>query len=459
MKTSKKIISLALCASMILGLTACNQNGGVAEATTTSNTLDDDIQNPVDINEFVTEPQQTLENPNITYFGYYDMRVAGDIKPTVKLFEETYGGKIDYMTVSWGDRLDKLQTLITTGQSPDLVDKDGLTFPNLMSKNVYADLTPYMEPYMSEPHWSEGVQNLIERYSWDGKHYFYPWALSALPNGLLYNADFFKSLGLKNPMELYESNNWTWDTFKEIMADFMRVNPDAIGGVYGVVSSEIILSTGVPLIGVDNGQISNNIADPSIDRAANFLMEIRKENYAVRGEGMWSNETEPLASGHVAFMGVGDWKFSEFCDPSVYTDEFEFVPFPRDPLADKYYYNTTVFGYLVPSGASNPEGSAAFINMIRKTNVDPEFKSVKNESMMKSKHYTQEELDFLLQFEDIDKYDTVIESYSGFSDELTKVIDDMLTNVAFEQGENQKGWTQLRTENEGKIDAFLADFQ
>ena len=108
MKTRKKIISLALCASLVLGLTACSQedgggsnDGGNGTGINTSNTADDDLVNPVDINEFVDE-EATLENPNLTYFGFYDMRVAGDIKPGVKLFEETYGGTIEYLQVSWG---------------------------------------------------------------------------------------------------------------------------------------------------------------------------------------------------------------------------------------------------------------------------------------------------------------------------------------------------------------------
>lgn len=42
----------------------------------------------------------TPKAANLTYLGYYDMRVAGDIKPAVKLFEETYGGKIDYIDLS-----------------------------------------------------------------------------------------------------------------------------------------------------------------------------------------------------------------------------------------------------------------------------------------------------------------------------------------------------------------------
>ena len=87
----KKIVSIALCAAMTVSMTACNQKSDPqSAATTTSNTLDDDIINPVDINEFV-EKDDTLENPNLLYLGFYDMRVAGDIKPAVKLFEETYG--------------------------------------------------------------------------------------------------------------------------------------------------------------------------------------------------------------------------------------------------------------------------------------------------------------------------------------------------------------------------------
>ena len=125
MKTRKKIISLALCAAMVTSLTACSQSEGnpvSTAATTTSNTLDDDIRNPVSIDEFVDDTA-TLENPNLVYFGFYDMRTAGDIKPGVKIFEETYGGTIDYLQVGWGERMDKLQTLISTGDSPDLVDK------------------------------------------------------------------------------------------------------------------------------------------------------------------------------------------------------------------------------------------------------------------------------------------------------------------------------------------------
>lgn len=454
----KKIVSIALCAAMVVSMTACNQGSdSQSAATTTSNTLDDDIINPVDINEFV-EKDDTLENPNLLYLGFYDMRVAGDIKPAVKLFEETYGGAIDYMQVGWGERVDKLQTLILTGASPDLVDKENLTFPYYMTQNMYTDMTDYFEPYMSEPHWTDAYKEMIERYSWNGKHYFYPFAINALPNCLIYDAGRFRSLGLKDPKELYDSNQWDWNAFKQSMVDFMQANTDAIGGVYGIISSDIMLSTGVPLISIENGKVINNFNNPTIDRAANFLMELRKENFAVRGDGMWSNESEPLAKGNVAFLGVGNWKIPDFL--KEYPDQdFGFVPYPRDPLADKYYYNMSAFSYMVPSGAPNPEGAAAFINIVRKTKVDPELVEVFNKSVMAEKKYSQEQFDFLFGFDNVDNYDMVVEGYSGFSSELTDIIDKMLTNIAFEQGEEQKGWTQLRAEYEGPIDSYLSEYK
>jgi len=111
MKKSKKIIASALCLSLVVSASACSGRDESTVTTTTtvattSNTLDDDLINPVDMEEYVDEDAEALEDPNLTYFGYYDMRVAGDIKPAVKLFEETYGGKIDYVECAWGERIE-----------------------------------------------------------------------------------------------------------------------------------------------------------------------------------------------------------------------------------------------------------------------------------------------------------------------------------------------------------------
>lgn len=456
MKT-KKILSIVLCAAMVMGVTACNEESSKnPSSSTTTTTIDDDIRNPVNVDDFVKkEEEKKLDNPNLTYFSHYDMRVAGDIKPGVKLFEETYGGKIEYEQVGWGERIEKLQVLITTGDAPDLVDVETLTFPYFMSMNMYTDLTEYID--LSEPQWVD-YKNLVESYSWNGKHYYYPFRGNAIPNCLIYDAERFRSLNLDNPKELYEKDQWNWNTFKQVMVDFVTKNPDALGGLQGLISDDIFITTGVPLISIENGKAVNNINTPVIDRAAGFLMELRKEGLTVRGDGMWSNETDPIKNGKVAFLGVGQWLICGFTEEGM---DYEFVPYPRDPQADKYYYQASTFGYMVPSGSKNPEGAAAFIDIMRQCYTNPEFRAVIDQSTITDKGYSQEQYDFLTSFDDMSKFDVVVENYTGFSAELTQIIDDMCINVAFEEGQgDQKGnsWTWLRATNEGSINGYLSEY-
>lgn len=456
MKNQKKFLAAFLSLTTVLGISACGAERD-AETTTavtttpaaTTNTLDDDIKNPVNIEEFVEE-DKTLENPNLTYFGFYDMRVAGDIKPGVKLFEETYGGKIDYLNCAWGERIDKLQVLIASGDSPDLVDKEDVTFPHLMSKNVYEDLTDYID--LSQPQWA-GYETLVENFSWNGEHYYYPFTANAIPNCLIYDKGRFAEFGIEDPKELYEAGNWTWDTFRETMIKFMDNQEGALGGVYGLLGNDIIISTGTPLIGIADGKITNNMSTPEVERATAFLMKLRKDGLTARGDGMWSNESEPLANGTVAFLGVGQWKITDFCKQYP-EQEFGFVPYPRDPSADEYYYGSTNFGYMVPSGSKNVEGAAAFINIMRQCNTDPDLMAVVRESIMNDKQYSEEQYEFLSSFEQIANYNMVVNVSGGFNSDLTTLIDNMLVTVAFETGED-KSWTQLREENEGMINSVL----
>ncbi len=465
---AKRIISGLLCAAMVISVTGCDESApvnsgtgssgaGVADITsitTTTNTLDDDINNPVDISDFVEE--KTLANPNLVYFSHYDARVAGDIKPGVKLFEETYGGKIDYIEVAWAEAQDRLATLIASGDSPDLVDKGDNTFPSLMAKNMYEDLTDYID--LSKPQW-DGMHELIENYSWNGKHFYYPFTVNALPNCLIYNKTLFEDTGIDDPKELYDNNNWTWDTFKNCMQQFVDNVEGAVGGVYGLLGTNIIITTGVPFIGAEGGKITNNINTPEVERATLYLEELRREKLAVRGDGMWSNETAPLAKNkNVAFLGVGQWKITDFCKVNT-GDEFGFVPYPRDPAADKYYYGSSNFGYMVPKGSENIEGAAAFIDIMRQCNTDPELKKVIEESIMNDKKYSVEQYEFLTSFENIKNFDMVVDIYGGFSSEFTTLVDDIMINLAFEQSENQQSWAQLKGSYEAMIEAEISEFQ
>lgn len=247
MKKTQKILAGMLAVTAAACFVGCEESSPVSSGevnsvqqntsiTTTTNTLDDDINNPVDITEFVEDA--TLENPNITYFGYYDFRVAGDVKPAVKLFEETYGGKIDYYSCTWDERIDKLQLLISSDDSPDLVDREEVSFPYLVTKSVYEDLTDYID--LTQPHWQAYAQ-LVEQYEWNGGHYYYPFTATVLPDCLIYNKTVFIDLALDDPKELYENGNWTWDTFKQVMIDFVERQDNSTNFLQALRISEALI--------------------------------------------------------------------------------------------------------------------------------------------------------------------------------------------------------------------------
>lgn len=457
MKKSKKIIAAALCLSLVVSASACSGRDESTVTTTTtvattSNTLDDDLINPVDMEEYVDEDAEALEDPNLTYFGYYDMRVAGDIKPAVKLFEETYGGKIDYVECAWGERIEKLQVLISAGDSPDLVDKEDITFPLLISKNVYEDLTDYID--LSQPHWA-GFEDLVEQYGWNGKHCYYPWFATALCDYVYYSNTRFEEYGITTPREHYENGNWTWDTFRDTMIQFIEASPNETVGVYGNITTDTICSTGMPLVSIADGKITNNMKTPEIERAMTFLEDLCRQGLTAKKEGYWGNEIKPLVEGSACFLSYGQYQYESLARERYAEYDFDFVPFPRDPNADEYYYMASTFGYMVPAGSDNVKGAATFIDMIRLCSTDPDLRQEMKSSTMTAKGWSEEQYDRMAEFEKIGNYHIVADFSTGFDADTATLISDMLIDAAFNQ--DSEGWTVLRDTNINTINTVISE--
>lgn len=462
MKKTGRTMLAVLCAGAVLTGAACGDtrqtpagtNAPAATTTelTTVNTLDDDIENPVDIQDFVVEDIDKLDDPTITYLGYYDIRTTGDIKPAVKLFEETYGGKVEYDQCAWSERIEKLQVLISSGQSPDLVDREAESFPMLAAKNVYEDLTDYID--LSQPQW-DGYEQLVEQYEWNGKHIYYPWHVSAFPTYVFYNGALFEEYGITTPRELYDRGEWDWNAMRDTMQKFIdsRGNDNEVYGIYGLTMVHAMTaSTGTPSIGIKDGKLVNNLSSPAIDRAATFMEGLRRDGLTIAADGYWGDDVKPIVNGTACFLVSGQYALTGLMkkDAEVHVG---FVPFPKDPDADKYYHGLDAFGYLVPKGADNIKGSVAFINMCRKSKIDPDLRAVVDESRMTKEKWTAEQIEFMKSFENIGDYDVVAELYGGLDSDTSKLIDDMLVDAAFHP--DADSWTVLRESNLNTINAAL----
>ena len=465
MKNFKRIFAGLMAGTTALSFAACTTESSSSTSSSTESanstyftTIDDEIENPVSIDNISIDAGDKVDPAELIYLGCYDITTAGDVKPAYKYFSANYDCTIKCTIVGSLQILEKLTTAISSGDSPDLVDYADSTFPLIMSKNMYTPLDEYMD--LSAPQWS-GLEEYINNYRWNGNNYYYPWAYNVSPYFLVYNRGLYEELGIDDPKELYDEGNWTWDTMTDCIRKF--IDSDVNGertGLYGATAyaaQSIINSTGTPLISVgDDGKLVGNFDNANVDRAANFMQSLKKEGLASFQEGVIDVDTVPIKDGTAAFQAMGEWIISGYARDMTKDDtlDYFFVPFPRDPSADDYYYSMTTFGYLVPAGSKYAKQASVFINCCRLSNTDEDLKATTKESIMKNKKYTDEMYDFLISFKEINNFKAIVDEPYGLDETTGQIIKDILGNTLFDlQNETYAGqsWTQMREANIGAI--------
>ncbi|MDE6724709.1 MAG: extracellular solute-binding protein [Ruminiclostridium sp.] len=461
----KKFLSCFLCAAMVLGITGCSQDeNSPNENNTPTVTTEDD--NPVDVSDVDLDLDKDvdLNGKVLHYIGCYDITTAGDIKPAYVYFKETYGADIQVDIYGDGEIMDKLTTMINGGDSPDLIDQRSNSFPYYIGQNAYMPLDEYMDT--SAPQWA-AVSSFIEKYAINGKHYYYPWACVVGTRYLIYNRGKFNEIGIDDPKTLYDQGNWTWDTFQKCMTGFVDAVkgdvPDVIG-LYGSVANCFINSTGVPMVGLENGQLTNNLDNANIDRAQAFLENLKKQGLSSLQYSEYSNvATDPIVNGYAAFQSVGDWLISDYAKKQNKNPELDifFVPFPKDPNADRHYQSLSTFAYLVPAGAPNPQASCIFINCVRLSKTDPTLMETTKASIMKSKKYTEEQYELWNYFQTVENFDPddLVSDFAYNIDTETcdKVISKICEDVPFVDGDDIQSWTVMRTSMAPLLEKSLND--
>jgi alpha-1,4-digalacturonate transport system substrate-binding protein len=117
----------------------------------------------------------------------------------------------------------KLNTLVTAGQPPDIVEITTAYIQNYAAQAL--DLGQYTPS-----------QELLERYLPSYRPFFTSGnkvlgiPIEATANGLFYNKKLFEKAGVKVPLN--ESEIWTWDQFKQALATVMRLPECRMGVAY-----------------------------------------------------------------------------------------------------------------------------------------------------------------------------------------------------------------------------------
>ncbi len=504
MNKFKKIAACAMAVSMVLGMTACDEGGttstsgtsgvsgqagpGVTSSTTMATTTDpdenadtDDEAKDLDTGTFTPDGKAGV----VKYLGFYDITDDQKGKEQCMIFEsDLYGGSIEWISAPNDYAYyEKLATLIAADDSPDILTYEAMAFPYGVSKNMFEPLDEYLD--INDPLWADMLP-FIEDNVYNGKHYYFPHRV-VTSFALNYNRKTIEDAGLDDPYDLYMEGTWTWDAWRQMMIDFCNLSEDNIGFyATDTIATAFCNTTGKAVIDYDNGTIINNMNDPDITRAVEYLADIGRNGLLYAGQhGDWvSPQIWAPISDKILFLGMEpEWTYiaatEEIQNPTGVDNDifntpsdFAFVPYPRDPQADAYYLNNGTFGYMIAKGAKNIKGAVDFIycnrlfetdqniiDQVRKDHVDPEiitYTAGKYEGIQKWQITWDEQVyDLWREVCVSDKFEYVTDDLYGFGQDVKVNVCTTVYNSTF----GGESWSQLSQETIPVIDAVLDEYR
>ena len=286
MSTFKKTAAALFALALALGMAACgagsDDNGGSADNTNSVESMPEkkleESQQDI-VNRLANDMTDVRElaNNEIDWFSFYDINPTAsadkEIGVDLALFQTKYNGKINYIQTTWDTKFDDLAKLIMAGNSPDFIGADDMdVFPKGAIKNMIEPMDDYID--FSSPLWAD-MKSANDQFVYKGKHYV---AVSRVDPSYIwiYNKNVIEDNGFDDPAELYWDGKWNWDTFSEMCIEFTNAENDkwAMDGWY--YENALTESSGKPLVGMEDGNIVNNISSPEIAKAQNMMYDLQK---------------------------------------------------------------------------------------------------------------------------------------------------------------------------------------
>lgn len=326
------------------------------------------IESPENQAESITETKSDSDEvfKEIYWLSDYDLNpVQGQQRSTaLSLFEDQYHGKITWVWCDPELKSETLRSRIQSGEPVDMVSYDRTDFPSGILEDYYQPLDDYLD--LTDPIWND-MQNAIENYAYQDKHYIIPYATE---NNLLliYDRNTCRENALADPYTLYQSGEWTWDTFQEMMLQFAAKHPGQC--ISGNIGRGILQSTGVEIL----GGYENHLNDPTVAAAESLLQRISDAQ-------LYTPEFYDTAQGDLLFYAMEDWALdrSNAMNPDA---DYMAVPFPKAPNTEQYYLSGTHEAKMLVKNSTKGEAVAAYIYCERLAHTDPAYQESAKQSAL-----------------------------------------------------------------------------
>ena len=423
--------------------------------------------------EIKGENSADISGTTITWLADYDLNPTNnnDRSVALSLFEDVYGGKINFVQTSSDEKFSKLATMILSGDEVDMFPYEWDAVPNGVVKDQYEPLDPYFDIMgMNDGLWDD-MQDVIDMFEYNGQHYVIPYTISD-PLIITYSRKLMEAEGLDDPYELYQDGKWDWDAFMSMMESFVAGAPDGTTryGINGWFGQAIVQSTGHTIVNYENGKFINNIDDPEIEKAELLMQDIASKHlYYPDWVGNFPDDESTL------FFAMGDWALgaSNAKNPDA---DLMVVPFPKSPDADENYLCCNFGAKMLIKNSKHGEAVATYLKCERMAATDDEYKELaKQKALVVEKtaagivksFVTEEQYDAVRSYLDLKNTVPMFDFGYGMGERMygdgeytyeTRGVMNNLTTALLEGNEAVDSWASLRDAWTGVITEEIEKF-
>lgn len=357
----KKLMIMLASLTCMVAFAACGGAGSENSTDMTDNTTTIE-QNTTADNESTNENSNDNE---IYWLSTYDLNpgAGSDRSAALALFEDEYGGKINWIQCTDENKFDTLSNRLNAGDPVDMFSYEWNALPSGVLKGQYQPLDDYID--LTDSIWDD-IRYAIDMFEFNGSHYVIPYEVSD-PVLLIYSRTKCGEYGLADPYELYQNGEWDWNTFMDMMKTFTRDNDTAI---CGIPAQAIVQSTGKAVVNYDGTKFINNINDPDIERAELIMQEMYSSG--LYDSNWYSNYPN---DGSALFYAMADWALgaSNELNPN---DDLMVAPFPKFEGSDDYYVSGNYAAKMWVTGSDKGQAVADYITCERRAILDEDAKAV-----------------------------------------------------------------------------------
>lgn len=217
----KKLLALVLAVLMVIGMAACGSPAAPAEPEAPAQTpAETPVETPAEA------PEAPEEKQKMTIMMYTSTAIVDQIASLIVPFEEANNVDVDIILVSLEDYDTKLSTMVSSGESPDVMLVAEYQNVQYTAENMLLPLNDVIDD--ADYDWEDFAAGQRSHWTFDDK--VYGIACSGAPLVLFYNKTLYQQAGLPTLTELYEKGEWTAETMIEHAKKIAALGD----GIYGI---------------------------------------------------------------------------------------------------------------------------------------------------------------------------------------------------------------------------------